>query len=121
MNAKITKDHAYRMSLSGFISAATVIAILWVFAEPIIIDSVSAAMQSNITEAVKYQVAPINNAFIVLLQRDINNTKKDIAALKYKQRRNDHWTANDASDLADLEIELDALKEAMKALKENRT
>lgn len=119
LNTTITKDHAYRMSLSGILSAAAVISILWIFAEPIIIESVSSAMAAEINDAVKHQVAPINNAFIALLRRDINKVRKDIAALKYRQGRSDNWTETNAAFLADLEIEFEALKEAMKALKEN--
>lgn len=119
IDKKITAEHVYRMSLSGFVTASIVIGILWTFAEPVIIRSVSASMSEIITDTVKQQVRPLNTAFVALLQRDINKVKKDIAALKYRQRRNDSWTANDASYLADLEIELDALNEAMKALKGN--
>ncbi len=119
IDKKITAEHVYRMSLSGFVTASIVIGILWTFAKPVIIRSVSASMSEIITDTVKQQVRPLNTAFVALLQRDINKVKKDIAALKYRQRRSDNWTANDASYLADLEIELDALHEAMKALKEN--
>jgi len=116
LNTAITKDHVFRMSLSGFISSASVIALLWLFAEPVIVKSVSVAMAGNITEAVQHQVKPINNAFVALLQRDINKVRKDIAALKFRQRRGEDWTSDDALYLADLEIELESLRLAMTAL-----
>ena len=59
---------------------------------------------------------PINDAFVALLQRDINATKKDIAALKFRQRQDEDWTVDDAEYLADLDIQLAALEEAKKAL-----
>ena len=47
--------------------------------------------------------------------------RKDIAGLKFRQRQDIDWTADDAEWLADLEIELEALKEAKEFLKEKDT
>ena len=120
IDRKITGDHAYRMTLSGFMSAVAVLGVLWVFAEPVIVKSVSIAMADDITSAVQHQVEPINNAFVALLQRDINKVRKDIAALKFRQRRAEDWTSDDALYLADLEIELESLRLAMDALLEEK-
>ena len=67
---------------------------------------------------VSAEVAPINGAFVALLQRDINATKREIAALKFRQRRDEEWGPDDAEYLADKEIELDALSEAKHALEQ---
>ena len=119
VNTKITKDHAYRMTLSGFTSGVAVLGILWVFAEPVIVKSVSVAMADDINEAVQQQVAPINTAFTVILQNDINNIKREIAALEFRQRRNEDWTSEDAQTLANRKIELKAFEDAVEALEEN--
>ena len=75
-------------------------------------------MAEDIEQTVQASVEPINNAFVALLQRDINATKKDIAALKFRQRQDTDWTPEDAIYLADLEIQLDALEEAKEALQD---
>jgi len=112
------KEHSFNISASVIVSWITIGAFAWFFAEPILVASVSEALAEDINEAVSEQVAPINGAFVALLQRDINATKKEIATLKFRQRRNETWTAEDAVDLADKEIELAALQEAKKALEE---
>jgi hypothetical protein len=77
------------------------------------------AMAEDIKEIVSQQTEPISNAFVVLIQRDINATRRDIAALKFQQRSDDEvWTEDDALYLADLEIQLAALEEAKSALQD---
>jgi len=56
-----------------------------------------------------------------LLQRDINATKKEMAALRFRQRQDDNWTVDDAEYLADLEIQLDALEMAKAELLADNT
>ena len=112
------KEHGYNISASVVVSWVTIGAFAWFFAEPILVASVSKALAKDVNFAVSQQVEPINNAFLALLQRDINATRKEIAALKFRQRRNQDWTAEDAAYLADKEIELSALLEAKAALED---
>ncbi len=116
-----SKGHGINISASVLVSWIGVAGFVWLFAEPILVSSVGAALADDIQQAVSKQVSPINGAFVALLQRDINATRKEIAALKFRERQdNGNWTADDAEYLAELEIELDALLEAKKAL-ENTT
>lgn len=112
------KEHGINISASVIVSWITIGAFLWVFAKPLLVSSVSEAMGDEIKQTVAAEIAPLNGAFVALLQRDVNATKKEIAALKYRQRRATDWSPDDAVYLADREIELDALLKAKAALEE---
>ena len=106
------KERGIRIGVNQIVTYATLIPIFWFVAQPLIVD----ALAGDIQKTVQAQVQPINNAFVALLQRDINATKKDIAALRFRQRQEEDWTAEDAAYLADLEIQVEALEEAKAAL-----
>lgn len=110
------KDHSINISASVIVSWLGIAAFAWLFAEPLLMNTVSVALAADIKQTVAQELAPINGAFIALLQRDINVTRKEIAAFKYRQRRSDNWTQDDAETLVDKEIELGALVEAKAAL-----
>ncbi len=93
--------------------------ILWFVVQPILVTSVSEAMAEDIQDTVKQSVEPVNNAFQVLLMLNINEIRKEIAGLQFRQRTGDNWTAEDADSLADLNIELEALQDALETLREN--
>ena len=118
--AKVTKEEikerGLRIGLNQIVTYATLVPIFWFIAQPILVKALASEMQDTIQDTVAAQVEPINDAFVALLQRDINATKKDIAALKFRQRQDDEWTVDDAEYLADLEIQLAALEEAKMAL-----
>ena len=116
-----TKDRGIRMGVNQLITYATLVPIFWFVIQPILVDALAEEMQESIKQTVAAEVAPLNGAFIALLQRDINVTKKEIAGLKFRQRRNDKWTSEDALSLADKEIELTALSEAKAALQRENT
>jgi hypothetical protein len=59
----------------------------------------------------------MQNAFVVLLLRDINALKRSVAKDEFRQRE-EEWTAQDSVALADKKIELQALQEALGALQE---
>ncbi len=113
MASKVTKEQGMRIGINQIITYGTLIPLLWFVFQPILVS----AMADDIKAAVQQQLEPMNNAFVALLQRDVNKVRKDIAALKFRQRNDDGWTSEDAVYLADLEIELEALREAMAALK----
>jgi len=93
-------------------SLAVVIPVLWYVGKPLL----SEALAEDFKEIAQSQAQPIKSAFSVLLTRDINSLRKEIAGLKFQQRQDTDWTAEDVDYLADLEIELEALKEAKEQL-----
>jgi len=115
------KEHSINISTSVIISWLTIGGFAWLFAEPLLVNAVSAALADDIKQTVDESVAPINGAFIALLVRDINNTKREIAALNFRKDHRQDWTAKDAGHLADLEIDLAALEAAKKSLETPRT
>lgn len=114
------KEHGINISASVVVSWIGVGAFAWLFAEPLLMQTVSAALAEDLKQMVSQEVAPINGAFVALLQRDINATRREIAALKYRQRRNENWVSDDVKYLTNKEIELDALIEAKAALEKPR-
>lgn len=115
------KEAGIRIGVNQLVTYASLVPIFWFIIQPILVSALAEEMQQSIEQTVAKQVDPINSAFVALLQRDINATKKDIAALKFRQRQDEDWTVDDAEYLADLEIQLAALEEAKEALlaKEN--
>lgn len=110
------KEAGIRIGVNQIITYAGLVPIFWFIIQPVLVDALAEEMQQTIEQTVAKQVDPINDAFVALLQRDINATKKDIAALKFRQRQDEDWTVDDAEYLADLDIQLAALEEAKKAL-----
>jgi len=110
------KEAGIRIGVNQIITYAGLVPIFWFIIQPILVNALAEEMQQSIEQTVAKQVDPINSAFVALLQRDINATKKDIAALKFRQRQDEDWTVDDAEYLADLEIQLAALEEAKAAL-----
>ncbi len=116
-----TKERGIRLGINQIVTYAGLVPIFWFIIQPILVDALAEEMQESIKQTVAAEVSPINNAFVALLQRDINATKKDIAALEFRERQGTDWTSEDAAYLADLEIQLDALEEAKSALQANNT
>jgi hypothetical protein len=107
------KEAGIRIGVNQIITYATLVPILWFVAQPILVN----AMASDIKEVVAEQVAPMQSAFIVLLLRDINALKREIARDEFRQGTED-WTAEDSVRLADKKIELQALQAALGELQE---
>jgi hypothetical protein len=108
-----SKDISLSTLASTVSSLLVLVPVLWFIGKPLI----ATALAEDIKDVVKQEVAPINAAFTVLLDRDINSLKRQIAALRFKQSQGDAWTADDARLLADMMIELDALEAAKEELK----
>lgn len=109
----VNKEQGIRIGVNQIITYATLIPILWFVGQPILVN----AMAEDIKEVVAEQVAPMQSAFVVLLLRDINALKRDIAKDEFRQRE-EGWTAQDSVALADKRIELQALQEALGELQE---
>lgn len=106
------KEQGIRIGINQLVTYLTLIPIFWFVLQPLILNSMAEDIKSIVAE----EAEPINNAFVALLQRDINATRKEIAALEFRERTDDEWMEEDALYLADLEIELAALEEAKSAL-----
>jgi len=117
------KEAAGRIGVNQLVTYVGLVPIFWFILNPILVDALAEEMQETIKQTVASQVDPINNAFVALLQRDINATRKEMAALRFRRDNppNDDWTAEDASYLADLEIQLDALEMAKSELLADNT
>ncbi len=115
------KEAGIRIGVNQIITYAGLVPIFWFIIQPVLVDALAEEMQESIKQTVATEVAPINNAFVALLQRDINATRKEIAALEFRQRQDEDWTVEDAEYLADMEIQVDALEEAKAALQANHT
>ncbi len=112
------KEAGFRIGVNQIITYATLIPILWFVAQPILVGAVSSAMAEDIKDVVQTQVEPMQNAFVVLLLRDINHLKRDIAREEFRMRQGDGWTQEDSVHLAELRIELQALQQALDELQE---
>ncbi len=115
------KEAGIRIGVNQLVTYASLVPIFWFIIQPILVSALAEEMQESIKQTVASQVDPINNAFVALLQRDINATKKEMAALRFRQRQDDNWTVDDAEYLADLEIQLDALEMAKAELLADNT
>ncbi|MCK5607403.1 hypothetical protein KAR91_36300 [Candidatus Pacearchaeota archaeon] len=114
---KITRDQGFRMTLTAVLSYLPLIPIFWFLVKPILIEAVSAAVADDIQAQVKEGVRPMNSAFKILLQQQIDTKKREIAAFEDKRQfRSSAWTSKDAEDLVDCKIELEALVAARKEL-----
>jgi hypothetical protein len=117
MTNTITKREGVHISIAAVLSWIPLIPVFWFLVKPILISAVSDAVADDIQQQVKSEVKPLNSAFKVLLQNDINTKRKQIASLNYKRTRHPNdWAESDAKLLVDLEIELDSLQEAYKEL-----
>lgn len=115
------KEAGIRIGVNQLVTYASLVPIFWFILQPILVDALAEEMQQTIKQTVASQVQPINVAFVALLQREINSTRKDMAGLRFRRDNPpvDDWTQDDAEYLADLEIQLDALEEAKDALQAN--
>ena len=117
MAQTITKREGVHITLAAVLAWIPLLPVFWFLAEPILITAVSDAVADDIQRQVKAEVQPLNSAFKVLLQHDINNKRKQIASLVFRKTRNpSEWKETDVAILIDLEIELDALQKASKEL-----
>lgn len=109
------KDRAGRIGINQLVTYLGLVPIFWFVIQPILVN----ALADDIKKTVATEVAPINNAFVALLQRDINEVKIEIASLEFRQNQEGDWTEQDSKYLAGKEIELAALEEAKAALQVN--
>ena len=101
------KQHGINVSLSTVATLIPVLAFLWLFIQPALVDAVA----DDLDEMIVAKQAPVQSAFKTLLRSEINALKKEIARLEIHEGDED-WTEEDAELLTELEIELEAMQEA---------
>jgi len=109
------KERGIRIGINQLVTYAILVPVFWFILQPLLLN----AMAEDIKAIVSDQTAPINNAFVALLQRDIDSTKREIATMEFRESNDETWTVKDAEDLAEREIDLAALEEAKAALQVN--
>ena len=97
--------------------------ILWFIGKPILVSAVSDAMAEEIEDQVKAGVAPLNGAFIAIIQNNIDNLIREIARMEFRRDNPPagDWVSEDSQDLAQRRIDLSAQEAALEALQENST
>jgi hypothetical protein len=109
------KKHGINISLSTVATLVPVLTVVWFIVQPALISSVSTAVAADLDEQITNKQAPVQSAFKVLLKTEIAKLRKEIARLEH-YKDDSGWTEDDAEYLAELKIELDALKEAYQEL-----
>lgn len=105
------KQHGINISISTIATLIPVLGFLWLFIQPALVDAVA----SDLDEVIEAKQAPVQSAFKALLSSEIAKLRKEIARLEHYQN-DPNWNEDDAEYLAELKIELDALKEAYQEL-----
>ncbi len=116
--AVMTKDQGIRLTSGVLISWLTIVGTLWMFGKPFLVSAVSEAVAEDIQEQVKAGTAPLNRAFVALLRGNIADIRKEIASMEFRRDNppTDDWVSDDAEDLVDLHLTLEAQEDAVSAL-----
>ena len=119
MSLTVSKDEGIRISVAAVLSWLPLIPIFWFIVKPILVTAVSEAMASDVAMQIQREAAPIKGAFSVLILRDISYLRKEIAGMEFLRDNPpaDDWTADDAEDLVELQLELESMQAALDALK----
>jgi hypothetical protein len=103
------REHGLNISLNTVATLVPVLAVVWFLLKPAMIEAIA----DDLDEQIDKQSEPLQNAFKVILKVDINELKKSIALLEFREEHDpDSWTSDHANILASRKIELEALEEA---------
>ncbi len=117
MPSEKVKEQSKTISLAAVLSWLPLVPIFWFVVKPLLVTAVSEAVADDIKTQVEQGVRPINSAFKLLLQSDINKLKRDIAMLEFREEHEpETWGQEAAMLLSDKKIELKALEEAEEEL-----
>ena len=118
MGVTVTKDEGIRISVAAVLSWIPLIPVFWFIVKPILVTAVSEAMASDVAQQIQKEAAPIKGAFSVLILRDISYLRKQIAGMEFVRDNPpaDDWTAEDAQDLVELQLELESMRSALNEL-----
>ena len=119
MSLTVSKDEGIRISVAAVLSWLPLIPVFWFIVKPILVTAVSEAMASDVAMQIQKEAAPIKGAFSVLILRDISYLRKEIAGMEFLRDNPpaDDWTADDAEDLVELQLELESMQAALDELK----
>jgi len=107
------KEHGINVSLSTVATLIPVLAAVWFVIRPALVESVSDAVAEDVQDQIEDQAEPLQNAFKIILKKDIDRLKKSIALLEFRESHQpDSWLAEHAEVLAENKIELEALSAA---------
>ena len=117
--AQITKQDGVNISLGAVLAWLPLIPVFWFIAKPILVSAVSDAVAEDIEQQISKQIAPLNGAFIALLQTEVATLKRQIAAKEFKRDNPPpgDWTSLDAQELVNDKLALKAAEDALVALK----
>lgn len=111
------KRRGVNISISSLVTVLPILGVVWFLIEPRVVIAVTTLVKADVSVQVSDQIKPLNAAFKAIIQNDIDRTRRQIAELKnIRQFHPEDWTDKDSSELAQLEIELDNLKLAIKEL-----
>ena len=104
--------------MAAVLSWIPLIPVFWFIVKPILVTAVSEAMASDVAQQIQKEAAPIKGAFSVLILRDISYLRKQIAGMEFVRDNPpaDDWTADDAEDLVELQLELESMQSALNEL-----
>lgn len=115
---KITKETGLPALLASFVTMIPILGIAWLVFEPFLKSSVSVALADDIKTTVQREVAPISGGFKVLISANIAKLKKDVAQLERLRAADPtKWTEQQANDLVEKNLELEAQQIALALLK----
>ena len=119
MSLTVNKEEGIRISVAAVLSWIPLIPVFWFIVKPILVTAVSEAMASDVAQQIQKEAAPIKGAFSVLILRDISYLRKQIAGMEFLRDNPpaDDWTADDAEDLVELQLELESMQSALHELK----
>ncbi len=111
------KEHGLSVTISSLAAMIPVLAAGWFILQPLMLQSMSAAMAEDIAEQIDEHAEPMQNAFKIILKLDIDKLKRSIKMLEFREEHQpEGWFAEHAELLADNEIELEGLEAAYDAL-----
>lgn len=115
MNITKAREESLTISLAAIVAWIPLIPLFWFVLKPLLINSVTEAIGGEIRETVQEEVAPMSNAFVVLLRRDTAALRRRIAQMEYKKdhEETEGWTMQDAKQLVDLRLQLEASQKAL--------
>jgi len=111
------KEHGINISLSTVATLIPVLAAVWFVIRPALVESISDAVAEDFEEQIEDQAEPLQNAFKLILKKDIDRLTKSIALLEFREEHQpESWLVEHAEVLSDNKIELETMKAAYDAL-----
>lgn len=121
-HAKTTRKASILATLTSTLAIVGVVgpAVLYV-SRPLLVAMLAEAMAPTVNAQIKQQIAPVNEAFKVLLRQQIDTLQEDVDRLEYErtiagQQGAPQWTLEKVNELRDKSNKLIAAREALAAI-----